>query len=309
MKIFLTSLVFCCLLNSVYCQSDILDITLSNRMNNNRYNIDYYSQQKNQRTKDSLYFYLDDNYRFQDKLFYRDLCDMGYYYLLKGDILKSTIAISNAIASGLDSNTMNRFYDKIPLYKNCIEELLFKEYEKLRGIYYSKIDSQLVNTYDLLLGLDKLLRKKLPDYAKSNLKQDCESLIRYADSLNFVRVRELIQTGNGICKSRIGDYQDYIVLLMHITDYKKEDYDFIRDYCVEKVPKSEILIYDLLKLMLRHARDNENATLCDNYGFWKNIPVDCNCTTMENLWREKGLGSFKLYLRAARKTTVMCNGW
>ena len=135
MKLIFTYLIFFCVFNvdSVYCQSE--EILLSNRMNNNRYNIEYYAKQKEQNTRDSLYFYIDDNYKFQDKLFYRDFVDMAYYYLIKGDTIKSKNAITKTILCGIDSSMISTYFNKLDLYQK-------KELEKLEELsaMYKKID-------------------------------------------------------------------------------------------------------------------------------------------------------------------------
>jgi hypothetical protein len=74
-------LIFLCT-NSISCnaQIDFKQIEISNKINNNKYNINYFSQSNDINSKDSLYFYLNSIYNNYDKLLIEDYYNMAFYY-------------------------------------------------------------------------------------------------------------------------------------------------------------------------------------------------------------------------------------
>ena len=293
-------LVLIAITQSVYGQLP-LKINILNSVSNNRYYIDSYSKGVKNKTMptDSLYYYLDDNYKNMDYLFYRDLSDMGYYYMKINDTTKTLFSIRRAIQKGMDSLTVDRFYGAIPGYKDFYKNEIFKSFLENTLIYKSALDSDLINDYEILMQLDQSVRDIDHKASKSKLKSQADQIVRLIDSINLTLIKKFIVDNQGLGFKFIGiNYEKFWPLYLHCSDYRDLDYRFIESYVLNGIRNGNLCTYDFLKLFQRHIRDSKDPKNIKNYLVGeKQINEEIiSCDYIEQNWLEHGLGSFKLYI-------------
>lgn len=304
LKLRVLAMLFLCISGTILGQT-FASIDDLNGITNNRYYIEYYAKKK---IDDSLYYYLNRNYTQIELLAYRDLCDLGFYYMKSVDSGKAMNSIIMAIGKGLDSITIERYYGNIDYFRNHLRKKVFEIYPQTYTKYKSSLDSSLINSYEEILNLDQTVRNLYKEISNQDLKKYLSSVIVEMDSINLKSLIHLIEENKGLGQRMVGhEYEKYLVLYLHCSDYSTDEYEFLEKYILSQLYSLNMSTYDFFKLFNRHLRDGYSKLNCKYFLVGNNKDGKCSCETLEKNWLENGLGSFEIYRRTINSIEINCD--
>ena len=156
-----------------------------------------------------------------------------------------------------------------------------------------------------IMYLDQLLRSS--KYGKGS-ELHAKYLGRYTDSVNFVRVKALIESGRyptfanyGIMSSR------YNIVLMHIGDHDEQEWQYLFSFLKQQVLKGDITTKEVVTIVNRHFISGK--TPCNYYGSSRHnaYPI-CDCNNVDAVRLEVGLDSMINEYRRVGKPIPDCYG-
>ncbi len=223
-----------------------------------------------------------------------DYVTISRCYLISKDATKFKSFLNQGILNGTDSSLIVRyfcyFYKGLPTKDSIyLIDYLKTEFKNQFTIYQNKIDTVTINYVNQILDLDQYIRMKL-------FKRDSNSTFLYflgrqIDSFNFIRVRELIENDKFPNFKNYGiKSSDYDVILMHISDYNEDQWQFIFKYLKKSLNEGGILPRTVRAIVKRHDRDRKLS--CSYYGDSKSPDLQlCDCEKVDEYRNEVGLDS------------------
>lgn len=215
--------------------------------------------------------------------------------------LKDTAAFQQYLVYSIETGGADSTI--IPLYFRSLDSndnIYFKTFlnsvlPKYRAMFLKKTDPQIEQEMKDIAFLDQMCRKTddkgYPrDTASLNFKH-LRAVGRYIDSVNYVRVVDLIQRNKYPGFHNFGiTSANYDPVLMHVSDLGDEQWDFIFNFLKQQLNSGDIMQNQVIAIVTRHfKRDN-----CTYYGTEKwGLTTPCDCKQVDKFRAAIGLDSLK----------------
>ncbi len=156
---------------------------------------------------------------------------------------------------------------------------------------------QLLDT-DLLKQMNSILQ--FDQYIRMDWKMDSnltyrQYIGRYGDSVNFQRVKALIEASKFIGYKNSGAKSlDFLPVLTHIGDHNEENWNYLFNVLKKEVMAGNISPVLVSIIVDRHYTGSQNKKPCSYYGRWQGRKLDlCDCKNVDKIRDEIGLPDLK----------------
>ncbi len=264
MKIYVV--VFCLLLSRfcAYAQQDVLTTVQENRFASNVL-ID-------KGEYDSAYHIMKRNIGIEKYTHpYDYLCYAICAFQVK-DTTQFIVYLDKTIQSGIDTQAIQARARKLPAEaKTYLRSYLGSRFSTLRAEGFARYDTVLINEMRSIAEMDQFLRTIITRSMIEKKKTDSNlnyyfQLAKAADSINFVRLKRLFESGKYPGYHNCGAFCDVVITLMHVSDYNN-NFDVLFPYLKKEVLNGNISPDEVALIADSHFQRGD-GNIYSYYGHW-----------------------------------------
>jgi hypothetical protein len=288
-----------------YAQVGKLSVTYKNRTTADSY-------KENKRYDSAAIFY---NKVAKDEVYAdaTDLVKLSFCNLATKDQPGFRSNLDKSIVKGADSSYIISIYRAVLAPDSSyFHSYLEANYARLRSEFIAGTDTSVIHYMDKIMELDQLVRASFKfDTNYVYLRQ----IGRFTDSVNFLRVKKLIEDGQYPGSHKYGlQASKYSIVLFHIADDEEPRFEYIFDFMKKQVLKGDMTIGEVRAFATRHYGNTggKYGKPCNYYGTkssyqkrWSDLPL-CECDKVDELRKEIGLETIKEYYEKEKIALPEC---
>ena len=218
--------------------------------------------------------------------------------------------LSKAIEGGVDSTKIRSSLRKLTGNdRSFLDNYLYANYEQMRKKGWSEYDTILIKEVNSIEHLDQFARNELMQLTAAKVDSNYNYLAflqKQADSINYVRVARLFESGKYPGYHNCGCFASLSIVLIHLGDYHEDQWEYLFNRLKTEVLKGNVYPIEVATIADNHY-ERGRGKLCSYYGHWTLRTAElCDCKEVDKYREMIGLGDLLTEYKSNDKALPEC---